>query len=134
MNTAVSSQLPGDYRGQMMTSALKIADNRSAIGSGRTSALGLIASLRPCADHFRSTPISGHSQCPSACLKGAMNGLRRSKIGAVSESRLSGVQLVEQRLGLLQIARVEAFSEPAVDRSEKIAGFIPLPLITPEPR
>ena len=31
---------------------------------------------------------------------------------------LSGVQLVEQRLSLLQIKRVEAFGEPAVNRSE----------------
>jgi hypothetical protein len=39
---------------------------------------------------------------------------------------LSGVQLVQQRLGLLQIERVEAFGEPAVDRREKIARLIPL--------
>ncbi len=35
---------------------------------------------------------------------------------------LSGVQLVEQRLCLLQVERVEAFSEPAIGRSEKIVG------------
>ena len=34
----------------------------------------------------------------------------------------------------LQIERVEALGEPAVDRSEKIAGLIPLALIAPEPR
>ena len=34
-------------------------------------------------------------------------------------------QLVEQRLRLFQIERVEAFGEPAVDRSEKIASLIP---------
>ena len=39
---------------------------------------------------------------------------------------LSSGQLVEQGLGLLQIERVEAFGEPAVDRSEQIAGLIPL--------
>ena len=32
-------------------------------------------------------------------------------------------QLFEQRLGVLQIERVEAFGKPAIDRSEKIAGF-----------
>ena len=42
----------------------------------------------------------------------------------------SGVQLIEQGLGLLQIERVEAFSEPAVDRSEKITSFIPLALVS----
>ena len=41
---------------------------------------------------------------------------------------------VEQRLRLLQIERVKAFGEPAVDRSEKLAGLIPLALIAPEPR
>ena len=45
-----------------------------------------------------------------------------------------GRQLLQQRLRLFQIERVEAFGEPAVDRSEKIAGLIPLPLIAPEPR
>ena len=36
--------------------------------------------------------------------------------------------LVEQRLCLFQIERVEAFGDPAVDRSEKIAGLIRLAL------
>jgi hypothetical protein len=47
---------------------------------------------------------------------------------------LSGVQLIEQRLSLLQIEGVEAFGEPAVDRSEKVASFVPLALIAPETR
>jgi len=47
---------------------------------------------------------------------------------------LSGVQLVEQGLGLLQIARIEAFGKPAVDRSEKIACLIAFALIAPQPR
>jgi hypothetical protein len=38
-------------------------------------------------------------------------------------------QLLEQRLRLLQIERVETFGEPAADRSKKIAGLIPLALI-----
>jgi hypothetical protein len=46
----------------------------------------------------------------------------------------SAVQLIEQGLGLLQVERVEAFSEPAVDRSEKLAGLLELALIAPEPR
>ena len=45
------------------------------------------------------------------------------------EIGLSGVQLAEQDLRLLQIERVEAFSEPAVDRSEKFAGLISLALV-----
>ena len=47
---------------------------------------------------------------------------------------LSSCQLIEQHLRLLQIARVEPFSEPAVDRREKLAGLIVLALIAPEPR
>ena len=42
----------------------------------------------------------------------------------VSWRRLSGVQLVEQRLGLLQIERVKTLGEPAINRSEKIAGLL----------
>ena len=44
------------------------------------------------------------------------------------------MQLIEQRLGLLQIERVEAFGEPIIDGGEKIAGLIPPALIAPEPR
>jgi hypothetical protein len=43
-------------------------------------------------------------------------------------------QLAEQVLGLLQIERVEAFGEPAVDWRKKFAGLIPLALIAPESR
>ena len=39
----------------------------------------------------------------------------------------SGAQFIEQSLGLLQIECVEAFGEPAIDRSEKIASLIPPP-------
>jgi hypothetical protein len=34
------------------------------------------ASISPCADHFRSSPISGHSQSLSACLESADFGPR----------------------------------------------------------
>ena len=44
------------------------------------------------------------------------------------------LQLVEQFLSLFQIESVEALGGAAVDRSEKLAGFIPLALIAPEPR
>src|SRR5271156_2280337 len=43
-------------------------------------------------------------------------------------------QIVERLLSLFQIERVEAFGEPAVHRSEQVAGRIPLALIAPEPR
>ena len=37
---------------------------------------GSIASFWPRIDHFRSTPINGHAQCSSACLKGAKSRSR----------------------------------------------------------
>jgi len=39
---------------------------------------------------------------------------------------------LQQRLSLLQIARVEPFGEPAVERSEKFASLLRLPLIAPQ--
>src|SRR6478672_2014149 len=50
------------------------------------------------------------------------------------EPELSLLQLVKQRLGLLQIARVKSYCEPPVDRSEKLASVILLALVAPEPR
>jgi hypothetical protein len=41
---------------------------------------------------------------------------------------------VEQFLRILQIARVEAFGEPPINRSKQFASFLRLPLITPEAR
>src|ERR1043166_6605987 len=43
-------------------------------------------------------------------------------------------QLVEQRLRVLQVARVEAFGEPGVERGEEGAGRVALALALPEPR
>ena len=44
------------------------------------------------------------------------------------------MQLTEQSLGLLQIERIEALGEPAVERGEKIAGFAAPVLFAPEAR
>src|SRR5262249_32694349 len=41
-------------------------------------------------------------------------------------------QLVEERFGVLQDRRVEAFSEPAVDRREEITGLGTVALLAPE--
>jgi hypothetical protein len=38
------------------------------------------------------------------------------------------------RLGLFQIARVEPFGEPAINRSEQFASLLCLPLVAPKPR
>jgi hypothetical protein len=42
-------------------------------------------------------------------------------------------QLIEQRLGLLQIDGVKALGEPAVDLSEQLVGFGTLALLLPQP-
>ena len=41
-------------------------------------------------------------------------------------------QLLEQRLRVLQIARVKALGEPAVDRREQFARLLHLALVAPE--
>ena len=43
-------------------------------------------------------------------------------------------QFLQQHLGFLQIARVEPFSEPAINRSEHFASLLWLLLVAPEPR
>ncbi|TMJ16321.1 MAG: hypothetical protein E6G93_16020 [Alphaproteobacteria bacterium] len=44
------------------------------------------------------------------------------------------MQLIEQRLDLFQIECVEAFGEPAEDRSEQIVGLLFLSPVAPKPR
>jgi uncharacterized small protein (DUF1192 family) len=78
----------------------------------------------------RFRPHYGLKSDIAQCPKGAMNKLMRcNKNGAVSENRLSGVQLMEQRFGLLQIERVEALCEPLIDLGDRASGFVPLPLV-----
>ena len=45
----------------------------------------------------------------------------------------SSSQLVEQRLGILQIGGVEALGEPAVDRRQQLARLGGLALVAPQP-
>ena len=61
--------------------------------------------------------------------RGRVDGRYAALRGRFEITGLSGAQLTEQCLRLLQIERVKAFGEPAVDRSEKIVGLIPLVLI-----
>src|SRR6516165_5405774 len=42
-------------------------------------------------------------------------------------------QLVEQRLCLFEVRRIEAFGEPAVDRRQKVAGFGGATLVAAQP-
>ena len=61
-------------------------------------------------------------------FSGSMEVPRFSKIARSYLIHMSGAQLVEQRLGFLQVERVKPFGEPAVDRSEQLASVIPLAL------
>jgi hypothetical protein len=67
----------------------------------------------------RRTHYSGNVPlvAPRAVLAGIQRSLR---------------QLIQQRLGLLQIERVEAFGEPAVNRSQQFASLLRFALRTPE--
>jgi L-alanine-DL-glutamate epimerase-like enolase superfamily enzyme len=62
-------------------------------------------------------------------LGGAQSPSDMSRIGYL----LLLTQLVEQRLRLSQVGRVEAFGKPAVDRCEEMAGLITPALIAPQP-
>jgi hypothetical protein len=53
---------------------------------------------------------------------------RKSSVTLMALSR----ELVEQRLRFLQVAGVEAFGEPAVDRREQTVGLRLLALVAPE--
>ena len=44
----------------------------------------------------------------------------------------SSVQLIEQRLGLLEHRRIEAFGKPVVDGREQIASLGSIALVAPE--
>jgi hypothetical protein len=58
---------------------------------------------------------------------------RRTRRRAICGS-CSSRQLVEQRLHVLEIARIEALGEPPVNRSQQFARLLHLALFTPEPR
>jgi hypothetical protein len=76
----------------------------------------------------RFSPVSDQRAEVAALLKSATTG-SRAAVGPAYEERF-----VEQRLRLVQIARVEALGEPSVDRSKKVTGLITLALIAPDPR
>ena len=81
---------------------------------------------------LRYTPIADQIPHRTEMTRSARDGLMRcNKFG--HQNSLSVVQLVEQGLCLFQVARVEAFAEPAVDRREKLAGLLPFALIAPQP-
>src|SRR5471030_1153928 len=66
-------------------------------------------------------------------LRSLLLGSRRVGEGSTRRA-LRRCYLFQQRLRLLQVTRVETFSEPAVDRSQQFSSLLRFPLITPEPR
>src|SRR4029077_15587332 len=75
----------------------------------------------------RSTREGLRHQCGFPQNAGRTRTCRAFRASPISLSSLacSRRQLVEQRLRLFQIECIEAFGEPAVDRSEEIMGLIP---------
>src|SRR2546425_6058641 len=65
--------------------------------------------IKPCGNRF---PEHGLDRCPQ---------------GSLSH------QCLQQRLGLLQVGRVKALGEPAIDRPQEVTGLIPLALLLPQP-
>src|SRR5271169_6556361 len=59
---------------------------------------------------------------------GRLEGRPISERGSVSL-----IEVVEQRLRLLEVGRVEAFGEPAVDRGDQVAGFGLAALVAAQP-
>jgi hypothetical protein len=60
--------------------------------------------------------------------------LRLSRFSAYFGRRTLSTQLVEQRLGILQIGGVEALGEPVVDLGEHPARFVASALLLPQSR
>src|SRR5208282_309341 len=76
-------------------------------------------------------------KCDQFCLLHSFSSAGTSSLMRlldISGQAPSSRQLVEQSPGLLQIERVEALGEPAVDRSEKSSGCVALTLSAPQPR
>ena len=107
----------------MVTSSARLVCRAMQQNRVAVSRVGSSTSFQALVAHFRLSP-------DSRCLAVSQQMTFRAMCGRLHAPQpRSGVQLIEQRLGLFQIKRVEAFGEPAIDRSEKIAGFLPLALI-----
>jgi hypothetical protein len=99
-----------------------------------TSALPLKADIRL----RRTNGATGHKQTPSGGgAKSAKGHFCREQVSKRRHRsfaiKLRG-QLVQQRLRLPQVERIEAFGKPAIHRNEQFARFLDLPLGAPEAR
>src|SRR5262245_46802969 len=97
-----------------------------------STALGQKATSQACRADVSSIPKSRRQRPTQLRLPWARNGLMRCNRFGGHRNSLLVVQLIEQRLGLLQARRIKSFGEPAVGRSEKITGLAALALFAPE--
>src|SRR5262249_53684794 len=74
--------------------------------------------------------LNGHSW-PRQRIVGSSRSSHSRRISAMLTTGSS--QLIEKRLCVFEIVRVEAFGEPAIDLSEHVASFGAAALVTTEP-
>src|SRR5262245_17881793 len=90
-----------------------------------------VARLIACTDARPCEACSRLWRPPATCDK--QRAMARAWVGSTGVS--SGVALrqrVQQCPGLLQVSSVKALGEPAVDRGQKVMGFLTFPLPLPE--
>ena len=87
-------------------------------------------------NHRRSAEVEPHATLPESNQTADIKrGRRRAITGSRARSRVAyEASSAKQRLRLLQIARVEPFSEPPVNRSQQFARLLHLALVAPEAR
>jgi hypothetical protein len=83
---------------------------------------------------FGSNPAQIGAARPSPLLSAQQSWQRDYRRSGREFTLLAAsCELVEERLGVLQIGGVEALGEPAVDRREQVVGLGAFALIAPEP-
>ena len=103
-----------------------------------------VASCAPAAVRIHAEPLKGTLEATARLLDAqGLFGRAPASLGNKSMTELLAEgtvhfsyplrQFLQQRLGILQVKRVEALGEPAVDRREKVMGLWPLTLIAPQP-
>ena len=101
---------------------------RNKNARGRHVRLGSNASSRPCADHFRSTPISRHFQLKSASLKRAITGSHQPDYSITSSARASSIGGMS-RLSERAVCKLITNSNFVAWRTGRSAGFAPLMMV-----
>jgi len=114
-----------------MTKVGKSDGEGTFAGTRGSDGVAPIAVVRQVAIEARGSTliaIPGHAS-------GSSGSTRSSHSRRISAMLTTGPsQLIEKRLCVFEIARVEAFGEPAVNGCEQIAPLGPAPLFAPQPR